>query len=397
MRINRTKVAIAAGILLASAAASSSAAASPARPLGGCTPSWNLVDTPASLSGKRALLNTVAAVSGKDVRIGGYSTTSDEPMLAAWDGRSITDATQIPAMPVLPLSVGRLKYSSGRDGWVLTQNRFAEMAQRWHGGRWTMTPLAAAPDPEHTTLGVHEIQSISANDAWAVGATYKGGTEVMGGTVALGALIEHWDGTAWQIVANPVADEPDAELTSVDARSATDIWAVGLRKADGSYQPLLEHYDGADWTVVTPPADNGNSGMREVSVAPDGTAVAVGSQVMPGTANDAMALVDTFDGKSWHRADLPDLGNGRLNNVYTSGANNVWAIFEVPNGANTFVHWDGATWTSVEAPGPKERGLRYLYSGIDGTGPNDVWAVGGVTDMAAITEPQVAHLSCGGK
>jgi hypothetical protein len=97
--------------------------------------------------------------------------------------------------------------------------------------------------------------------------------------------------------------------------------------------------------------------------------------------------------------DLPDLGNGRMNAVYAANASSVWALVEVPDGVHTFAHWDGSAWTMVEAPGPKGVGLRYYYTAIDGTGPNDVWAVGSVADTSVLNlvDPQVAHLSCGGK
>jgi hypothetical protein len=68
----------------------------------------------------------------------------------------------------------------------------------------------------------------------------------------------------------------------------------------------------------------------------------------------------------------------------------------VPSGANTFLHWDGSTWTSTVAPGPQELGLRYFYSAISGTSGHDVWAAGVVTSHSTlVSTPQIAHLKCG--
>lgn len=398
MHITRTKVALAVGVLLASAAASTSASASPARPDHGCTPSWQLVDTPTKPQ-SATMLSAVDAVSTSDVRIAGYADSTGQPWLTRFDGRSIAETTQLPTLSVLPLNADVSGYSSASEGWMFTSLRAAQTVQRWHDGRWTMMPLPVAPDPEHTTLSLAGVDALSANDAWAVGGTYKAGAGIVGNMSPLGALTEHWDGRSWRIVPNPAADTPDTVLSAVAARSATDIWAVGYQAVGSGYGTFTEHYDGTSWTVVPSPEGTGRSSFRDVSVGADGAVYAVGSQLLAGSATAAAPLAARWDGHAWQLMDLPDLGNGRMNAVYAADASSVWAIVEVPDGAHTFAHWDGSTWATVEVPGPKELGLRYYYTAIDGTGPNDVWAVGSVSDNSFLdlTDPQVAHLSCGRK
>jgi hypothetical protein len=398
MHITRTKVALAVGVLLASAAASTSASASPARPDHGCTPSWQMVDTPPKRQ-NISELSGVEALSSKDVRIAGFEGVTGQSRLTRWDGRAITDTTQIPAMSVLPMGTSGPSYSSASEGWTFTSTGRVQTVQRWHDGRWAMMPLPVAPDPVHTTLYLSDVDPLSATDAWAVGGTYQAGAEIVGNTIPLGALVEHWDGSSWQIVPNPAADAPDTVLSAVAARSATDIWAVGYQAVGSGYGTFTEHYDGTSWTVVASPEGTGRSSFRDVSVGADGAVYAVGSQLLAGSATDAAPLAARWAGDGWQVMDLPDLGNGRMNKVYAANASSVWVIVEVPDGAHTFAHWDGSTWAMVEAPGPKGLGLRYYYAAIDGTGPNDVWAVGSVTDNSVVdlVDPQVSHLSCGRK
>jgi hypothetical protein len=66
-----------------------------------------------------------------------------------------------------------------------------------------------------------------------------------------------------------------------------------------------------------------------------------------------------FDGTSWSRVSLPDLGS--LNAIWGSGRNDVWVV-----GERGVLHWDGSEWTPVsEGPGNGRA--------VWGSGPQDVW------------------------
>lgn len=397
MRISRTRTALAVTALLATVGAAAPAAASPARPAG-CSPTWKLVDAPAA-PGTKGYLSGVSALSARDVRFTGQAVQrAYTPWLTRWDGKSFTDPTSMATLPRTDLPGPTVSYASANDGWALAASREWSTAERWHDGRWTMTPTVVPTDPEHTSLALSGIAAVSADEAWAVGGTYKAGGGIVGNTIPLGALIEHWDGQEWQMVPSPLDDQEGAALRAVAARSATDIWAVGLRADGDAAAPLIEHYDGTSWTLASPAPSNGSSGFRAVGVGTDGSVFAVGSQMLPGTTSAAAPLVERWDGTAWRAEQLPDLGNGRVDSVYAASADNAWAIVEVPDGAHTFLHWDGSSWTAIEAPGPKELGLRYFFSGIDGVSGSDVWAAGVVTNETTLSSKTiVAHLSCGRK
>lgn len=151
--------------------------------------------------------------------------------------------------------------------------------------------------------------------------------------------------------------------------------------------------DGAGFCLVHPAPMNS---IRSVAVSPSGTKWAVYQNVVASwkgsqgkvirydlddnaDIEDIFALSDTdvwlvgagsrvvhYDGTRWTAA-LVQAGSW-LKTVWASGAADVWA----GGNFNAIAHFDGTAWTAT-APGS----VNASYSAIHGTGPRDVWAVGG--------------------
>src|SRR5207248_3230320 len=80
---------------------------------------------------------------------------------------------------------------------------------------WTVVP---SPNPSPTANGLTAVTVVSANDAWAVGDD----------TIATGAsntLIEHWNGSTWNVAASPNPSASHNDLTGVAAVNTDDVWA----------------------------------------------------------------------------------------------------------------------------------------------------------------------------
>ncbi len=92
------------------------------------------------------------------------------------------------------------------------------------------------------------------------------------GSAGSQALIEHYDGTCWNIVSSPKLKQRGA-LNAVTAISTNNVWAVGLR--DDFSGDLVEHWDGTSWTLLTTPG--GVSGMDGETALSDETVVIVSS------------------------------------------------------------------------------------------------------------------------
>jgi hypothetical protein len=211
------------------------------------------------------------------------------------------------------------------------------------------------------------------------------------GTDPIGALIEHWDGTAWTIAAKPASARPDGTLFGLTAVPPGDIWAVGYQAgtSTGSTVLLVEHWNGARWSVIPAPADHQASALYAISVGRGGAWVA-GDQTRPGSTDTASRLIEHWDGTSWTAQRLPAGGNSKLDAIYAASPEDVWVGGLFAQGlTNAFPALGRPLLDRRAIPGPQEYGLSYQVSAIDGTGPDDIWAAGSANGSTLI-----AHLGC---
>lgn len=191
----------------------------------------------------------------------------------------------------------------------------------------------------------------------------------------------------------------------MDARSATDIWAVGGDSTDSSpIHPLVEHWDGHTWSTL---ADSGlpfqppPAGFILDAVSADAAADvwAVGT-IWTGPAT---TLVEHWDGTAWRLVPTPvfnppnaQLGVvARLDAVLAFSARDVWTVGTTWDELHTNVHrpliehWDGSSWhvMSAPAPGTDENEL----SAIVGTSSTDIWAAGYAFSGPDQERPLIEH------
>src|SRR5258708_4212232 len=161
-------------------------------------------------------------------------------------------------------------------------------------GSWMIVSIPSVPGA--TLSGV---AAVSASDIWAVGGQ---GPNQVNET----SLIEHWNGTAWSVVANPGT----VSLSGVTALAPNNVWAVGRTGSDGTAEIL--HWNGTRWSVVP--------------------------SARPPTYGDIL----------------------RLSAVTAISANDIWAVgidfFTTGEGDTTnrslAEHWNGSTWSIAGAPAP---------------------------------------------
>src|SRR5258705_6948966 len=95
------------------------------------------------------------------------------------------------------------------------------------------------------------VSGSSASDLWAVGRTNS-----------VHPIAEHWDGTRWRAVAQPI---PIGALADVAAIAADDVWAVG----NDNLVAVTEYWDGSAWTVVPAPSPTGALLSSVTALAPN--------------------------------------------------------------------------------------------------------------------------------
>jgi hypothetical protein len=395
MRIHRTFAALAAAALTLTA---TGAAGTRTAHADRC--SWDLVAAP---PGRVFIPGPVQALSKDDVRFGDslYAAGRVGPRQLRWDGRSIREADQVATIADTSLWLNSMSFDSADSGWMLLSSLTGPLrlgqGARWQDGRWELAPLAASPDPKSTGLFPEAVESIAPDDAWAVGSYYKAGKGSRPGLNSIGALIERWDGTRWRTVPHPADSRTNAYLRRLTALSPTDVWAIGTHHVGENIAPLIMHWDGARWSEVPAPTWNGHALLSAISGTGPRDVWAVGAKAPEGDESGSVPMVVHWDGTSWTEVTgLPDLGDAQLNTVHAASRSQVWATVEVESGVNHFLHFDGRTWKAVPVPGPRLINLRYFYQGIDGTGPDDIWASGLVVHQVSTqVSPQIAHYSCG--
>jgi len=101
-------------------------------------------------------------------------------------------------------------------------------------------------------------------------------------------LIEHFNGTAWSIVASPSPGEGDSLTGVTTSNAANDVWAVGVTQPAGTTeaQTLTLNWNGTAWSTVASPDAGNPSVLNAVSASPGaGTVWAVGESGESGSFN----------------------------------------------------------------------------------------------------------------
>jgi len=204
---------------------------------------------------------------------------------------------------------------------------------------------------------LYDVAVVAACDVWAVGSSAAAdGKDQL--------LIEHWTGGgSWTAVTIPGPDAGrSAQLTSVSAVSATDVWAAGEYTDGGHATPLILHWDGSTWA---PQAIGTGDTTYAVTALPSGEAWAVGG-----------GTILHRDGGGWAPATLPsdpDLAHLFLFGVTATSASNAWAVGTITSTETPVIlRWDGTSWTRDRTVPDGSASL----TGISAVSATDAWAVG---------------------
>jgi hypothetical protein len=281
------------------------------------------------------------------------------------------------------------------------------------------------------------VVAVTPTDVWAVGGTW---VERASGDPPAGVfrtLIEHWDGTSWQVAPSPnpgrVAvvrsrwgKEPASsnQLYGIAAVSANDIWAVGEharalqshrhRKRwpySGRYvvRPLVEHWNGTSWTLRPHPnrsvtvtyLDRMQDGFADpaqplftypqAGLGFDGVSAAPSGDVLALAALPPLAVsVWQANGTGWSRLSgyrTTPKGYYGLDAAIVTAHNDVWVTGTDFGKLVAGAHWDGTQWTKNRLP------AQGFVDAAAATGPDDVWEAGSLQSSNATIEVML-HYAC---
>jgi len=288
---------------------------------------WTVVPSPTSGS-----LTGVAAASSRNAWAVGPGLSAKHGLILHWNGT----AWKRQATPVLPsttVTLNGVAATSARNAWAVGTGGIG-LAQRaliehWNGTTWKRVASPVPPGSRYAVL--YGVAATSTRNAWAVG--YYNAREPHGSKDL--TLIEHWNGTSWKTVASPNprgGTSAGTVLRGISASSARNAWAVGTY-ADPN-RTLTEHWNGTAWKLVASPnldAPGGPDVLFAVAAISAGDAWAVGFYAASNSDPDH-TLVEHWNGRTWTHVRSPDLPNqpgGQYNDllaVTATSASNVWAV-----------------------------------------------------------------------
>ncbi|WP_433293697.1 hypothetical protein ACQP2F_31265 [Actinoplanes sp. CA-030573] len=239
---------------------------------------------------------------------------------------------------------------------------------------WT---VVRSPNPSLSGNNLRGVASVGPGAVWSVG-DWRDDT-----TGRRRTLTQRWDGLAWRIVDSPDTDGNDT-LTAVAGTSPADLWAVGYATATGAEDPdrgvpLMLHGDGASWTVDDLAAPGVAGSLAAIDMLGENDGWAVGSY-RPDRTAVPRGLILRWSGDSWRAVPAPDGGSRpvHLTGVAGSGPGDVWAVgYTGELGADEqpeVEHWDGQAWRQLKLGSPPQSPSALF--GVAAAGDGVVWAVG---------------------
>jgi len=229
----------------------------------------------------------------------------------------------------------------------------------------------SSPNPSQFGDILSGIADVSPTDAWAVGQyrNLRNRTKV---------LIEHWDGSAWSVVATPPnGGKHGASLAAITAVSATNIWAVGTASPSvGTQQTLIEHWNGRGWKIVPSPNTMSSYNVLDSVTANNAHDVwASGTSRLP--SDGGQTLAEHWDGSSWSIVPTPNISNDDgFDAIAAIAPSRVYAVGDFVGSSNfesLAEFWNGSTWSIQSSP---NRGFKTFISGIAGSRMEGAIAVG---------------------
>ncbi len=339
---------------------------------------WSIMRGPAPPAHTHADLYGISCTSASDcTAVGSWTRNSRQPttlppptrtLVEHWNGStwSIVKSPNLP-MPSNSLSAVACTRTSGCIAVGASGNsnesHLRTLVERWNGSQWV---IVNSPNPVGATYSfLSSISCTSPSDCVAAGEYFLGGHPQVQNRI----LIEHWNGSAWTVVASPEPPGSTAShLSGVACTAESNCVALGTksyphRKGDSYGGPrdytLTEHWNGSSWAIVSspnppgPPAD----GLASVACtsASDCTAVGVGGRLTPpGSPDGASTLVERWNGSAWSIVRSPSpSANSDLNQVACISSSDCTAVggfgnLGNPESPSTLVeHWNGSAWSLV--------------------------------------------------
>jgi hypothetical protein len=217
--------------------------------------SWSIAALPQPL--QMSGLGAVAAVSASNVwAVGDDSSTTatGPPLIEHYDGT----AWSVTSTPVTTAgSLNSVAAVSASNVWAVGHQAGTGLAMHYDGTGWTQVTL---PAPAGGSWDLTGVSASSASDVWAVG--YVNSADGLSSH----GIAEHFNGSTWSVTQLPDLGSSYAFNTpsAVDDIAPGNVWAAGISATSNQQTaPLVEHFNGTSWQVAAAPS----SGSLVLSLA----------------------------------------------------------------------------------------------------------------------------------
>ncbi|MDQ3931203.1 MAG: S-layer homology domain-containing protein, partial [Chloroflexota bacterium] len=190
----------------------------------------------------------------------------------------------------------------------------------------------------------------------------------------------------WVTVPSPNMGDGNNSLSDIAVASADDIWALGSFSEQNVEHAYILHWDGAAWTIAHTTGYPYGSALPGITIVAPDDVWAVGKKGLDSPENST-PLALHWDGTSWSEVPVPQVPGGGLNGVDGSGSDDIWAVGSKPGDETTlFMHWNGSSWTQfpsslIESSSGKSDSLLYDIAVVS---PVEAWAVGRRVSFGAL-------------
>src|SRR5579859_6995648 len=292
---------------------------------------WSIVPSPGPAPLTSQLAGVTALSSNNVWAVGKYGNSGQygQPLIIHWNGTAWSTISS----PTFAFGgqLTAIAAVSANDIWVAgsaspNQTVNAGLLEHWNGASWT---VVSSPNPPNTPYGpaVVALAAIATNDVWAIGSYQN-----QAGTSQ--TLAMHWDGSTWSIVAtpNPPNAAYGASFDGVAARASNDAWAVGYFTTDpntGNSQSFIEHWNGSAWSIVANPNRGTSTVLFSVSAVPGALGVWAAGEYFDATTSAWYPLTERWDGRVWSIIHTPTASAALTSGLGAIAAitpTDVWAV-----------------------------------------------------------------------
>ncbi|MFE4536630.1 hypothetical protein ACFRKB_16385 [Streptomyces scopuliridis] len=325
------------------------AVADPAGPAG-TTPGWEV-----SLSGNSPVESVMSVSSVSEDLAWAVGRKAQHGVIMRWDGERWSEDTA-PGLPAV-WQWSSVSAVAADDVWAYGTLVRSQVLVHFDGERWSTVPTTGPSDEAWPEVPIAAVP----------GRLFKGGN----------ALYTYADG-AWQTFALPRL----VDIRDIEALSADDAYATGMRYPVDGGHPVTYHWDGTTWTLMEePPVRAGTDTAKIAADAPDSVYVA-GWADGP-SAGPPVPSVTHWNGTAWEDV-TGSLSGLYLHAIAPDGRGGLWVTgndqSESPSSWPVFWHYDGTSWTKrpgATAPDGDTRYPSYTFYDLAPAGDSGAfWAVG---------------------